>query len=301
MNQSMSLRAYIYIGLLSVLWGASFFFIKLTLREITPLTIVLIRVGFSAIILTGLVYASGKKMPSCRKTWRAFFVMGALNNLIPFSLIIWGQQHVNTSIASILNASAPLFSVVLAHFLTSEERMTPLRITGVILGLAGVGILIGLDTAGSSGLKSIGQVAMLCAAMCYAFSAIYGRRFRNMEPLVVATGVLTGAAVMMIPLVFIFEDPLSLHIGGQTLAALSGLTLLSTTVAYVFYFKTLALTGPTNLLLVTFLIPVNAIFLGVAVLGESLSQNVIIGMVLIFASLAVTDGRLFRKKQLTKG
>lgn len=295
MNKTMSLRAYIYIFLLSILWGASFFFIKLSLREIPPLTIVFIRVGFSAIILTVLVYASGKKMPSSKSTWGAFFLMGALNNLIPFSLIIWGQQFVDTSVASILNASAPLFSVVLAHFLTSEEKMTPARVAGVILGLAGVSILIGFDTGISSGVKSLGQVAMLCAAMCYALSAIYGRRFKKMEPLVVATGVLTGAAVMMIPFVFIFEDPFSLSIGGETLAALSGLTLLSTTLAYVFYFKTLALTGPTNLLLVTFLIPVNAIFLGVAFLGETLGQNVIIGMLLIFAALIVTDGRLLRQ------
>lgn len=295
-NKAMGLREYLYITLLSILWGASFFFIKLALREITPLTIVLIRVGVSAVILTVLVYASGKKMPSSPGIWLAFFVMGALNNLIPFSLIIWGQRHVESSIASILNASAPVFSVILAHYLTSEEKMTPGRVTGVILGMAGVGILIGFDSSHTSEMKLVGQIAMLVAALCYAISAIYGRRFRKMPPLVIASGVLTGATVMMIPMVLIFEDPFSLHAGGVTIAALSGLTLLSTTLAYVFYFKTLALTGPTNLLMVTFLIPVNAVFLGVIVLKESLGWSAIAGMILIFAGLIVTDGRLFKRR-----
>ncbi len=295
-NKKLSLRGYLYIAFLSVLWGASFFFVKLTLREITPLTIVLVRVGVSALILTVLVYATGMKMPSSPGIWGAFFVMGALNNLVPFSLTIWGQQYVDSSVASILTASAPVFSVILAHFLTSEERMTPARVTGVFLGLFGVAVLIGFDSLQSSGLKVPGEAALLGAGLCYAFSAIYGRRFRGMPPLVVASGVLTGAAVMMIPPVFILENPLSLTPGTTTLAALAGLTFLSTTLAYVFYYKTLAITGPTNLLLVTFLIPVNAIFLGVVVLGETLEPSAIAGMVFIFAALVVTDGRLFRKR-----
>ncbi|MCK5785266.1 MAG: DMT family transporter [Candidatus Sabulitectum sp.] len=292
----MGLREYLYLAFLSILWGVSFFFIKLTLREITPLTIVLIRVGVSAVILNVLVIASGKRMPVSPGIWGAFFVMGALNNLIPFTLIIWGQQYVESSIASILNASAPVFSVILAHFLTSEEQMTPGRVAGVALGLIGVAVLIGFDGPQTSGLRLMGQIAMLGAALCYAFSAIYGRKFRKMSPLVVASGVLTGATVMMIPMVFVFEDPFSLHAGGITIAALAGLTLLSTTLAYVFYFKTLALTGPTNLLLVTFLIPINAVFLGVVVLKESLGWSGVAGMIFIFAGLAVTDGRLFKRR-----
>jgi len=292
----MGLREYLYIALLSVLWGASFFFIKISLREITPLTIVLVRVGFSAVILTALVYASGNRMPSSPSIWGAFLVMGALNNMLPFSLIIWGQQHVDSSIASIINATSPVFSVILAHFLTSEERMTPGRVTGVVLGLTGVTVLIGFDGLRGTGLRFLGQTAMLGAALCYACAAIYGRRFRKLPPLVVASGVLSGAAVMMVPLVLLFEKPFDLHPGGVTVAALSGLTLLSTALAYVFYFRVLALTSPTNLLLVTFLIPVNAIFLGVVVLHESLEWNALVGMVFIFAGLAVTDGRLFRKK-----
>jgi len=294
-NKKLSLRGYLYIAILSVLWGASFFFIKLSLREIPPLTIVLVRVGVSAIVLTVFVYATGKKMPSSPGIWGMFFVMGALNNLVPFSLIIWGQQYVESSVASILNASAPVFSVILAHFLTSEEKMTPSRVTGVLTGLTGVAILIGFDSLHASGLKVLGEAAMLGAGLCYAFSAIYGRRFRRMPPLVVASGVLTGAAVMMIPPAFILENPMSINPGTTTLTALAGLTLLSTSLAYVFYFKTLAITGPTNLLLVTFLIPVNAVFLGVVVLGETLEPSAIAGMVFIFAALAVTDGRLFKR------
>ncbi len=293
-NKTMGPGEYLYLALLSILWGASFFFIKLALRDITPLTIVLIRVGISALVLTALVYASGKRMPSSPGIWGTFFVMGALNNLIPFSLIIWGEQYVESSIASILNATSPVFSIILAHFLTSEEKMTPGRVAGVVLGLAGVSILIGFDGLQASGARLLGQAAMLGAALCYAFSAVYGRRFRKLPPLVIASGVLTGATVMMIPLVLLFEKPFTLHPGGISIAALSGLTLLSTALAFVLYFKILALTGPTNLLLVTFLIPVSAVFLGVVVLGENLGWNAIAGMIFIFAGLAVTDGRLFR-------
>ena len=168
-NKKLSLRGYLYIAILSVLWGASFFFIKLSLREIPPLTIVLVRVGVSAIVLTVFVYATGKKMPSSPGIWGMFFVMGALNNLVPFSLIIWGQQYVESSVASILNASAPVFSVILAHFLTSEEKMTPSRVTGVLTGLTGVAILIGFDSLHASGLKVLGEAAMLGAGRATRF------------------------------------------------------------------------------------------------------------------------------------
>lgn len=299
-NKAMGIRAYLYLVLLSILWGASFFFIKIALREVTPLTIVLVRVGFSSVILMVIVVASGRKMPSDPAIWGSFFVMGALNNLIPFSMIIWGQQHIESSIASILSASAPVFSVILAHFLTSEEKLTPGRSIGVILGLLGVAILIGFDGMQSSGVRLWGQIAILGAALCYACAAIYGRRFRGMPPLVIASGVLTGATVMMIPLVFLFENPFALQPGGITIASLIGLTVLSTSLAYVFYFKTLALTGPTNLLLVTFLIPVSAIFLGVFVLGESLEWSSIAGMIFISSALIVTDGRIFRRKKRLK-
>jgi len=292
----MGLGEYGYIILLSVLWGASFFFMKIALRDLTPFTIVFFRVSGSAILLSLLLLVQGKHPGFSRKDMIPFLVMGALNNMIPFSLIVWGQQFVDSSVASIINASSPLFSLVLAHFLTDEERMTPTRIAGILLGISGVALLIGVDAMNVTGPRLAGQMAMVLASLCYAFAAIYGRRFRGRQPVFVASGVLTGATVLTLPFMLLLEKPFSLHPGMDSTAAMTGLILLSTSLAFVLYFKLLDRTGPTNLLLVTFLIPVSAVFLGVLILRETLSWNAWAGMSLIFVGLTVMDGRLFRKK-----
>ena len=278
--------------LLSIIWGGSFFFIEVALSEMTPFTIVLFRVGAGAIILVAYVYLSGRQMPRDLSIWAAFFILGLLNNLIPFSLIVWGQMHIDSSMASILNATTPIFSVVLTHFFTSDERLTSNRVLGIIFGWIGVVVLIGWETISGFGLHIIGQLAVLGAALSYAFAAIYGRRFKDISPVVVSAGMLCGTTLMMIPLTLIFEQPWNLHPAISTWGALAGLAILSTAIAYIIYFKVLATAGATNILLVTFLIPISAIFLGVLLLGERPGLNVFIGMILIFAGLIVIDGRL---------
>lgn len=289
---------YGYIAVLSILWGASFFFMKVALRGFPPFTIVFLRVAGSAAALSLLLFIRGKKPLFSKDMILPLFVMGALNNMIPFSLILWGQQYVTSSVASIINASSPLFSVILAHYMTDEERMTPARITGIALGFTGVAVLIGVDAVRVTGSVLAGQLAMVLSSLSYAFAAIYGRRFRRQQPLKTATGVLTAAAVLSLPMMLLFENPLQASPEGDAWLALSGLVLLSTSLAFVLYFKTLQRTGPTNLLLVTFLIPVSAIILGVLILKETLHWNAIAGMALVFTGLGVMDGRVFRKKAL---
>lgn len=294
-NRSMGPVEYGYLTVLSILWGASFFFMKVALRGFSPFTIVFLRVGGSALVLWLVLLIQGNRSFFSRKMLVPLFIMGALNNMIPFSLILWGQQYVESSIASIINASSPLFCVVLAHYLTDEERMTPGRITGVALGFAGVALLIGLDTLRLTGSRLMGQLAMVLSSLSYAFAAIYGRRFRGQPPVKVAAGVLASAAVLSLPMMLIFEEPLRAIPQSDALWAVAGLVFLSTSLAFVLYFKTLERTSPTNLLLVTFMIPVSAILLGVLVLKETLHWNAIMGMVLIFTGLTVMDGRIFRK------
>ncbi len=277
--------------LLSLLWGGSFFFVELALVELEPFTVVLGRVGFAAAALLGFVALSGHRMPREPAVWGAFLVMGGLNNLIPFSLITWGQVHIDSGLTSILNATTPLFTVVLAHFLTSDERMTPNRLTGVLVGLVGVVILIGPEALSGFGLQAYAQLAILGAALFYGLSGIYGRRLSSLPSPVAAAGMLTGSTVMMVPLAFILEDPLSASPALLTWAAVLGLSLLSTALAYMVYFRILAAAGATNLLLVTFLIPPSALLLGVFVLGEPLSWTALAGMALIFCGLAAVDGR----------
>ncbi len=294
-NQTMGIKEWSLIILLSLIWGGSFFFVEIAVVEMTPLTLVMCRVGIASIILLPYVYISGEKMPKSPGLWGAFLIMGALNNLIPFSMIAWAQKHIDSSLASILNATTPIFSVVLAHFLTRNERITPNRITGVLVGWLGVTILIGIESLKGFDTQVMGQIAVLSAAFLYACAAIFARRFKDISPVVVATGMLCGSTVMIIPIAFIIEQPLQLTPGLLTWLSMLGLAVLSTSLAYIIYFRVLATAGATNSLLVTFLIPISAISLGVLILGERPGWNAFGGMGLIFLGLIAIDGRLIPK------
>ncbi|WP_413835809.1 DMT family transporter [Desulfobacula sp.] len=295
MNKAMGIKLWCLIILLSIIWGASFFFVEIAVEKMTPLTIVLYRVGFAAFLLLAFVRLTGRKMPKTIGIWGAFLALGALNNAIPFTLITWGQSHIDSSLASILNATAPVFSVILAHFLTKDEPLTKNRLAGVLFGWGGVALLIGIDALNGAGMKMAGQLAVLGAALFYAFAAIFARRFKDIDPVVVSAGMLTGSTIIMIPMAFIMEQPLALDPTPVTWAALFGLAAISTSLAYIIYFYVLSKAGATNILLVTFLIPVSAIFLGMAVLGENPGWNAFAGMGLIFIGLVLIDGRLLKR------
>jgi drug/metabolite transporter (DMT)-like permease len=292
-NKVMRPFEWFLLVLLSILWGGSFFFSKVALAELPPFTIVLGRVGLAALALHILVIASGQRMPTAPNLWGLFLVMGALNNLLPFSLIFWGQTQIASGLASILNATTPLFTVLLAHFLTQDERLTANRISGVFLGLLGAVIMIGPDALQGLGLNVVAQLAILGAAISYAFAGIFGRRFRGISPLITATGQVTSTALMMIPIAMLADRFWTLPAPSfYTWGALAGLALLSTAAAYVIYFRLLASAGATNLLLVTFLIPVSALLLGMGILGEQLEGRHFLGMACIGSGLAAIDGRL---------
>lgn len=295
MNQVMGIKLWGLIIILSMIWGASFFFVEIAVKTMTPFTIVLCRVGVAAFLLLGFAVVTRRKLPRDPDIWLAFLALGALNNVMPFSLITWGQSHIDSSLAAILNATSPVFSVILAHFLTKDEKITGNRLAGVLFGWVGVAVLIGLDAAGGVGMKTAGQVAVLGAAFLYALAAIFGRRFKKIDPVVVAAGMLTGSTLIMLPLAFVFEQPLALAPTVMTWAALFGLSAISTSLAYIIYFYVLSKAGATNILLVTFLIPVSAIFLGMMVLGETPGWNAFSGMGLIFIGLVFIDGRLLQK------
>jgi drug/metabolite transporter (DMT)-like permease len=235
-------------------------------------------------------------MPRDARSWAAFCGMGILNNMIPVCLIVWGQTHIASGLASILNATTPLFGVVVAHLLTADEKMTGNRLLGVIVGFAGVAYMIGFDALRDLGTNVLAQLAVLGAALSYSFAGIYGRRFRQMgmAPLLPAAGQVTASSVLMLPIALLVDHPWTLAAPSmETWMALFGLALLSTAVAYVLFFRILATAGATNLMLVTFLIPVSAILLGAAILGEQLQAKHLIGMAMIAIGLAAIDGRLF--------
>ncbi len=286
---------------LSIIWGGSFFFGMLALAELHPFSIVLGRVGIAAVILNLLVIMTGRRMPTSPKIWGAFFVMGALNNLIPFSLIFWAETKIPSGLASILNATTPLWTIVLAHFLTKDERLTLNKIGGVLLGMLGVVTMVGWDLMRNIGINLIAQCAVLAATVSYALAALYaahslGKHDKSLSPLVLACGQVTCSAIMMIPIVAFFDQPWNLPaLGSRTIAAILGLAILSTVIAYLIYFRLLNRAGASNLLLVTFLIPVSALFLGILVLHETITSYQFGGMGLIGLGLMFIDGRIPRK------
>jgi drug/metabolite transporter (DMT)-like permease len=294
-SKSMNRAEWLMLLALSVLWGGSFFFVGVVIKELPPLTIVLLRVGLAALLLNVFVVATGMRMPRDRKVWRAFLEMGLLNNVAPFCLIAWGQTHIASGLAAILNATTPLATVVVAHFLTSDEKMTGGRLAGVFFGLIGVAAMIGPEALHGFGSNIIGEVAILLAAISYAFAGVYGRRFATMgvAPLLTATGQVTASTMVMAPIALLVDQPWTL--APPSLAAwgaVIGIATLSTALAYILYFRILATAGATNLVLVTFLIPVSAILLGWFALGERLDPRHFLGMALIGAGLAAIDGRL---------
>ncbi len=284
---------WLLLGILSVLWGSSFLLIKVGLDDLPPFTLVLGRLIIAAIALNLIVIASGQRMPRSLSLWGAFIIMGALNNLIPFSLISWGQTQVASGLAGILTAMTPVFTVVLAHALTQDERLTGSKVAGVVLGIAGVATMIGVGALQGLGAHALAELAIVGGAFGYAAAGIYGRRFKGMPLLVVASGQVTASAVLMIPIATSYDQPWNLPMPSlSTWGAVVGLALFSTALAYVIYFRILGTAGPTNLQLVTFLIPVTAIMLGVVVLGETFSGQHIAGVVLIGLGLIAIDGRL---------
>jgi drug/metabolite transporter (DMT)-like permease len=279
---------------LSVLWGGSFFFAAVAVAEITPLTLVLGRVAIAAAALLLLMRLRGLALPRERGVWGAFLVMGALNNVIPFTLLFWAQTQIPSGLASILNATTPLWTVLLAHRLTTDERLTAARLAGVLVGLAGVAVMLAGPRIGVPGHALAAEVACLVATLSYALAGIWGRRFkaRGLAPMSTATGQLLASTLLLAPLALAVERPWTLTLPSlEAFAALLALALVSTALAYVIYFRILATAGATNLLLVTLLIPPSAILLGALFLNERLGPQHGIGLAAIGVGLALIDGR----------
>jgi len=291
----MNAREWGLLVLISVVWGLSFFFIEIALRELGSFTLVFYRVGIAALIVTSFLYISGKRLPFDGESWRKYFILGTFNNFVPFSLISWGQIYIDSGLASILNATTPMFAVVMAHFLTHDEHMTKNRIAGVLLGITGVSLLVGPEALYGLSSNTLGQFAILCAAISYSYGGIYARQLNDMPVIVAVAGTLLAATVMTLPMVLLFEYPLTMSMQLPTISAILGMSVFGTVFAYMLYLHVIRAVGATNTLLVTFLVPVTALIMGVVILGESLNQHAILGMLVIFIGLVVVDGRIIRK------
>ncbi|MEM6763112.1 MAG: DMT family transporter [Pseudomonadota bacterium] len=286
--------------LLSVLWGSSFVFVELILTAIPVFTLVALRVSIAAIALWISVLATGAKLPTALPVWAAFGVLGLLNNVVPFSLIVWGQTAITAGLAAILNATTPIFTAVIATLVLADEKLTAAKMAGLILGLCGVAVMIGPDAVATLGEDLFHQLAVLGAALSYGFAAVFVRRFKGFgaPPMVIAAGQTSAAGLIMVPVALLVDGPSVLGAPGLGVwSAILANAVLSTAFAYCLYFILLRRAGATNTVLVTVLVPVVAVVVGTITLNEALSATQIVGMMLIFCALAVIDGRLLRRSR----
>jgi len=293
---AMSASTWGLLILLGAIWGASFFFARIAVAEVPPLALVLLRVSIAAAALQIYLAVAGPSFAGALPYAGRFFALALLNNVIPFSLIFAGQTQMGAGLASVLNATTPFWTLILAQLLTPDERLSPNKITGIVLGIAGTAVMVGPGVVAGLGGPVWAKMALIGAALSYGFALILTRRsFTGIAPPLIATGQLTAATIIMLPVVFFYDGPSALIAGSAGVwASILALALISTAFAYIVYFRIIATAGATNASLVTLLVPVSAMLLGATFLGERLETFELAGMALIGAGLVVIDGRLLR-------
>jgi len=287
----MSARNWGLLLFLSLLWGGSFFFYKVLVAELPPVTVVLGRVGIAAIALNLGLLVTGRPVPWTWPLFKRFLLLGLLNNVIPFILICWGETRISSGMASILNATTPFFIMLVAHFVTEDEKFSAPKLVAMALGFAGVLVLIG-PAALAARQQLGGEIALLAATIVYAFGGLYGKVFKGIPPIQIATGQITAATCVLLPLALAVDRPWTLAMPSLSAwAALLAIALFSTALAYVVFYRMMETAPVTSISLVTFLLPVNTLWLGAAFLDESVTWQALGGMALIGAGLAAIDDR----------
>ncbi|KIN60948.1 Transmembrane drug/metabolite transporter family protein [Sulfitobacter noctilucae] len=294
-QKSISLHAWAELLLLAAIWGASFVSVRVALDEIGPLTAVAHRVGWAALVLWVVVIAMRLPVPRAPKVWGAFLGMGLLNNVIPFGLMAWGQLYIESGLTSILNGATAIFGVIAASIFFADERITPRKAVGVCLGFVGLAVAIGVENLSHFDLRSLAQLAVITGTVSYALASVWARKtLSGQPPQVAAAGMVTGATLIMLPLAWWVEGPLTLNLQTRTISAIGYYALLGTAVAYLLYYRVLAMAGSGNLMVVTLLIPPFGIVLGAVLLTETLHPSAYAGFALLALGLMLLDGRIWR-------
>ena len=292
----MNAQTWGLLALLGMIWGGSFFFARVAVGHVPPATLVLLRVGIAALALH--IYVAGRFgiYETLRTRWREFLLLGLINNAVPHMLIFLGQTQIGAGLASILNATTPIFTVLIANQLTADEKLSSEKIAGCLIGLVGTAVLIGpralAPFTGDSGPPLWAVLLPVLAAVSYGFAATYGKRFRGTAPPVIAAGQMTASTLLMLPVSFALDTPWQLPLPPlSAILAVLALALISTAYGYILFFRIMAAAGATNTSLVTLLVPPSAIIAGMLFLGETLTPLGILGMALVLFGLVVLDGR----------
>ncbi|MEP0962243.1 MAG: DMT family transporter [Roseobacter sp.] len=300
-QKTISSRAWVSLITLAALWGLSFVSIRVALDEIGPFTSVAHRTFWAMLALWGVVAIMRLPLPRTPRIWGAFFIMGLFNNIIPFTLMAWGQLHIESGLTSILNASTAIFGVLVAALCFSDERLSIRKVIGVGLGFYGVATAIGLENLLTLNIQSLAQIAVLTGALSYAVAAAWARHYlAGLSPQVAAAGMLTGSSLVSLPLAVFVEGPITLSLQNDTFLAIAYYALAATAGAYLLYYYVLGLAGSGNLMLVTLLIPPVAIVAGAILLGETLNRSAYAGFALLAVGLLILDGRVLRWIQMAK-
>ena len=297
-QKSMTTQAWGLLLMLAAIWGASFLSVRIALNEVGPLTSVAHRTGWAMVVLWAYVLLRRLPVPRDWRIWAAFLVMGILNNVLPFSLMAWGQLHIETGLTSILNAGTAVFGVLAAALFLADERLTPRKIVGVGLGFIGVATAIGFEAFRSFDIRSLGQFAVIAGTISYALAGVWARKtLGDLPPQVAAAGMVTGASLITMPMAYLVEGPFTFDLQPQTWAAIAYYAVIATAVAYLLYYRVLALAGSGNLMVVTLLVAPVAIVLGAIVLGGALPLRAYTGFAILALGLIILDGRLIKAVQ----
>jgi drug/metabolite transporter (DMT)-like permease len=284
--------------LLGAIWGGSFFFARIAVAEINPFVLVLERVAIAAVALQLYLPVAGPSFAQAMPYAGRFFGLALLNNVIPFSLIFLGQTQMGAGLASVLNATTPFWTLIVAQFLTADEKLSANKLAGIALGVIGTAVMVGPGVVAGLGGPVWAKFALIGASLSYAFALIYSRRmFTGVARELIATGQLTASTIIMAPIILIAFGANTTYVGSMpVVSAVLALALLSTAFAYILFFRIIAAAGATNASLVTLIVPVFAMLLGIAFLGEHLELFEILGMLLIGVGLIVIDGRFLRRR-----
>jgi len=284
--------------LLGTIWGSSYLFIKIAVADVPVFTLVAGRLFFSALILWAIVLLARQHVPRERSLWGAYTMMGFFSGTLPYALITWGEQYIPSGLAALLQATMPLFTVMMAHGLIADERMTWAGGAGVAAGFVGVGVLMLPDLRAGLHTNLLGQLAIVAASVSYAWAAIFARKRLRDEPALINTlGQLTMGALLTLPLSLILERPFHLSPSAPALWSWLGLILLGTVIAYLIYYALIERTSATFTSMVTYVIPVNGLLMGALVLDERLTPVVLLSLALILSGVVLV--RISQKKQRT--
>jgi len=280
---------YALLGVLALLWGASYLFIKVAVAEIPPVTLIALRVSAAAVFLCLVIFVRAENFPRRLSTWRQLLVQSFFNCVGAWTLLAWGQQYVGSGLASVLNSTTPLFVFFITYFFTRHEPVEKRKLVGACTGVCGVILLVGVDVLAGLGQQVLGQVAVTLGAVLYAFAAIYGKRFAHLSPSVTAACTMIWGALFLVPLSLYLDQPWTLHPSAVALASAMALSVFSTALALMIYFRLINTLGSLGVTSQAYLRAAVGVALGIWVLGESITLSAGVGLLAVIAGVIILN------------